>query len=420
MKPQLTILANGMTVVSHKNPASRLFNIGIWGRYGSRHETPAQNGIAHFFEHMTFKGTVNRSELEINEQIADVGGKSNAWTDMDTTVFALEVMNEDREFAVSLLSDLLLNSSFSNENINSEREVIYQEIFEDENDKDDCFNDAFSKLVYGNQALGHDILGTPEILAQIGRKELLDWQKQKCCGENLIISAAGNFEHEELLQLVKNYFGSLDRGQRTITEPQQYVGGFQHINPYDSQIKFELGFNLLASDTNLKREAKYLLMQILGGEEVSRLNTEVRIKRSLVYDINCCIYDENDVGFIGITACSQAKNVNRILDVVADEIKKLKNELVTRKELERAKRQITAAIIKKSEVNEDCIEVSAEQLLNFDMLQDLDGRIAKINSVTPEDIRQTARAIFSTKPTYLVQGRFKSYYPYEKLCELLK
>ena len=149
MQTQLTVLNNGLHVVSKKDETTGMFNIGVWCRCGSRFETPAQNGIAHFCEHMTFKGTTTRSELEINEQIADLGGKSNAWTDMDTTAFSIEVLNEDREAAIELLADILLNSTFTEANIDSERQVIFQEMYEDENDSDDCFNDAFSQLVYG-------------------------------------------------------------------------------------------------------------------------------------------------------------------------------------------------------------------------------------------------------------------------------
>ena len=151
MQTQLTVLNNGLHVVSKKDETTGMFNVGVWCRCGSRFETPAQNGIAHFCEHMTFKGTTTRSELEINEQIADLGGKSNAWTDMDTTAFSIEVLNEDREAAIELLADILLNSTFTEANIDSERQVIFQEMYEDENDSDDCFNDAFSQLVYGSR-----------------------------------------------------------------------------------------------------------------------------------------------------------------------------------------------------------------------------------------------------------------------------
>ena len=166
MQTQLTVLNNGLHVVSKKDETTGMFNIGVWCRCGSRFETPAQNGIAHFCEHMTFKGTTTRSELEINEQIADLGGKSNAWTDMDTTAFSIEVLNEDREAAIELLADILLNSTFTEANIDSERQVIFQEMYEDENDSDDCFNDAFSQLVYGSQPLGRDILGSRVVRPQ--------------------------------------------------------------------------------------------------------------------------------------------------------------------------------------------------------------------------------------------------------------
>ena len=398
MQTQLTVLNNGLHVVSKKDETTGMFNIGVWCRCGSRFETPAQNGIAHFCEHMTFKGTTTRSELEINEQIADLGGKSNAWTDMDTTAFSIEVLNEDREAAIELLADILLNSTFTEANIDSERQVIFQEMYEDENDSDDCFNDAFSQLVYGSQPLGRDILGSRETLGKIGKPELDAWRQRCYCGENLILSAAGNFEHEELVRLAEKYFGKLPRGQKAVRLPQRYIGGFRHIRPEESEVKFELGFDLLAGHPYYKREAKYLALQILGGEEVSRLNTEARIKRSLVYDISTSVVDETDVGFVGITAAAQAENINRILDVVIAEIKKLAAEPVSSRELERAKRQMIVALTKKAEDNEDSIEVSAEQLLNFGRLRSTEEQISRINAVSTDDVLAAAAAIFATTP----------------------
>ena len=420
MQTQLTILENGLRVVSRKDETTGMFNAGIWCRCGSRFETPQQNGIAHFCEHMTFKGTTTRSELEINERIADMGGKSNAWTDMDATAFSLEVLNEDREAAIELLADLLLNSTFTEENINSERQVIFQEMYEDENDSDDFFNDAFSQLVYGEQPLGRDILGSRETLNRIGKAELDDWRRRSYCGENLILSAAGNFEHDTLVSLAKKYLGKLPRGQKSVRRPQQYIGGFRHIKPEETEVKFELGFDLLGGAPMYKREAKYLALQILGGEEVSRLNTEVRIKRSLVYDISASIVDETDVGFAGITAAAQAENINQILDIVINEIRKLATEPVSSRELERAKRQMIVALTKKAEDNEDSIEVSAEQLLNFDRLYSPAEQIKRINDVSAEDVLAAAAAIFATKPSYLLQGRIANCYNYEQIKAKLR
>ena len=420
MQTKLTVLDNGLQVVSKKDITTNMFNVGIWCRCGARFETPEQNGIAHFCEHMTFKGTTTRSELEINEQIADLGGKSNAWTDMDATAFSIEVLNEDREAALELLADILLNSTFTEENINSERQVIFQEMYEDENDSDDCFNDAFSQLVYGDQPLGRDILGSKKTLEKIGKNELDIWRRSCYCGENLILSAAGNFEHDELVQLAKKYFGKLPRGKKAVRQPQQYIGGFRHIKPEENEVKFELGFDLLAKNPQYKREAKYLALQILGGEEVSRLNTEARIKRSLVYDISTSVVDETDVGFVGITAAAQAENINQILDIVINEIKKLATQPVSVRELERAKRQLIVALTKKTEDNEDCIEVSAEQLLNFDQLRSSEEQISSINAISAEDLLAAAAAIFATTPSYLIQGRIGDYYTYEQIKAKLR
>ena len=247
MQTQLTVLNNGLHVVSKKDETTGMFNIGVWCRCGSRFETPAQNGIAHFCEHMTFKGTTTRSELEINEQIADLGGKSNAWTDMDTTAFSIEVLNEDREAVIELLADILLNSTFTEANIDSERQVIFQEMYEDENE-----------------------------------------------------------------------------------------------------------------------------------------------------------------------------NINRILDVVIAEIKKLAAEPVSSRELERAKRQMIVALTKKAEDNEDSIEVSAEQLLNFGRLRSTEEQISRINAVSTDDVLAAAAAIFATTPSYLVQGRIADCYSYEQIKAKLR
>ena len=211
MLTQLTVLNNGLHVVSKKDETTGMFNIGVWCRCGSRFETPAQNGIAHFCEHMTFKGTTTRSELEINEQIADLGGKSNAWTDMDTTAFSIEVLNEDREAAIELLADILLNSTFTEANIDSERQVIFQEMYEDKNDSDDCFNDAFSQLVYGSQPLGRDILGSRVVRPQ--------------CIETTALGAA------YLAGLAVGYWDSLEDVRRNWAEDKV----FEPIMPADKR-----------------------------------------------------------------------------------------------------------------------------------------------------------------------------------------
>lgn len=418
MKPKLTTLANGLTVVSKTNPYTSMLNIGIWGRFGTRHEQKNLNGLAHLCEHMTFKGTKTRSELEINEQIADCGGCSEAWTEFGTTSFCLEVMKKDHEFAIELLSDLIMNSTYEEKNIALEKKIILQEMYEDKNDDDDFFQDEFLRLIYGEQSLSFDILGTPESLRQISKADLENWRQQNFVGQNLILSASGNLTHEELVDLAEKYFNQLPTGKKVINEPQVYIGGFKHIKKSDPQIRFMLGFDLNLNQGN--RAAKLLLKQILGGEEVSRLNTEVRIKKSLAYDIQSNCNYENDVGYLSIESEAEAKNINKILSVTAQEIRKIQNELVTIRELARAKQQMIAILTKNMEDNRSCIETIAEQIINFDTLQDFDMLIKNVMNVTLEDIQKEAKSIFSTKLTFLLQGKLKDYYPYEKLCEMLR
>lgn len=417
MKPKLSILTNGLTVVSQKNPSSSMINIGIWVKVGSRHESLHQNGLAHLCEHMIFKATKTRSEIEINEQIADIGGSSEAWTTSNCTSFSLEVLNKDLEFAIEMLADIILNAKFDEEDIKAEKKIILQEMFEDQNDDEDIFNDAFSKLIFGEQSLGRDILGTTESLKALTKEDLEAFRRQYYTARNMILSVSGNIKHEDFAALADKYFGRLPKGEPSNTEPQHYIGGFKHLNPDSSKVMFRLGFDLKPNNKN--NAAKVLMNQILGGCESSRLHTEVRVKRSLAYDIGCNLENEIDVGFVSITAEAQVKNINRILELTAKEICRLKSETVSEKELNQAKQQMKVALIKRSEDNDSSYTVSAEQWINFGRLQSLEKLIQLIESVTAEDIKNAANEVFSSKLTYLIQGNINAYHNYEKLKKLL-
>lgn len=417
MKPKLSILTNGLTVVSQKNPSSSIINIGIWVKVGSRHENLHQNGLAHLCEHMIFKGTKTRSEIDINEQVADIGGSSEAWTTSNCTSFSLEVLDKDFEFAVELLADVILNATFDEENIKAEKKIILQEMFEDQNDNDDIFNDAFSKLVYGEQSLGRDILGTTESLKALTKSDLEEFRAKYYVASNMILSVAGNVKHDNVVTLAEKYFGKLPKGVAAITEPQAYIGGFKHLNPDSSNVMFRLGFDL--KPDNKSNAAKVLMNQILGGYENSRLHTEIRVKKSLAYDIGCNLENEIDVGFVSITAEAQVKNINRILELTAKEICRMKSETVSEKELNQAKQQMIVALIKRSEENDSCYVASAEQWINFGRLQSLEKLIQLIESVTAEDIKNAANEVFNSKLTYLIQGNINAYHNYEKMIKLL-
>lgn len=417
MKPKLTILTNGLTIVSQKNPSSSMINIGIWVKVGSRHEDLSHNGLAHLCEHMIFKGTKTRSEIDINEQVADIGGNSEAWTTSNCTSFSLEVLNKDFEFAIELLADVILNAKFDEEDIKAEKKIILQEMFEDQNDDEDIFNDAFSKLIFGEQSLGRDILGTTESLKALTKSDLEEFRAKYYVASNMILSVAGNVNHNDIVMQAEKYFGRLPKGEAATAEPQHYIGGFKHLNPDSSKVMFRLGFDLKPNNKN--NAAKVLMNQILGGCENSRLHTEVRVKRSLAYDIGCNLENEIDVGFVSITAEAQVKNINRILELTAKEICRMKSETVSEKELKQAKKQMIVALIKRSEENDSCYAVSAEQWINFGRLQSLEKLIQLIESVTTDDIKNAANEVFSSKLTYLIQGNINAYHNYERMIKLL-
>lgn len=418
MKPKISILANGLSIISQRNPVTSIINLGVWIKVGSRHETLKQNGLAHLCEHMTFKGTHVRSEIEINEQIADIGGSSEAWTTSNNTSFCLEVLHKDLEFAIELLADIVINSKMDNKDIDAEKEVILQEMYEDQNDEDDTFDDEFAKLIYGEQSLGRDILGTEETLKSFSKQDLQAFRAKYYTASNMVLSVSGNIQHEELIKLVEKYFIGLSKGEIIKTEKQFYQGGFKHLKPDNQRVMFRIGFNLSPNSQTKTTAAKILMNQILGGEENSRLNTEVRIKKSLAYDISCSVENEIDVGFVSISAEAQTKNINPILEIVATEICKIKTQLVTEIELNRAKQQMIVNLTKRSEENDSCYAVSAEQWVAFGKLQPLNKLIELILSITTEDIQKAANEVFNSKLTYLMHGNIHDYYDYEKLTQM--
>ncbi len=419
MKPKISILDNGLTVVTQKRPYSSFFNAGIWVKTGSRHEDAQHSGLAHLCEHMTFKGTPARSEIELNDAIADIGGSSEAWTDSSATSFCLEVPCESREFAVSLLADIIQNSSFSPEDIRLEKQVIRQEMIEDENDDEDLFDDEFSKLVYGAQSLSQDILGTPETLDSFTRQDLTAFRDRNYVGANMVLSASGNIAHEEITALAKKYFSNLPKGQASVYPPARYIGGFKHIRQEDEKAKIRLGFDLNPGGRHMDI-AKVLMGQIFGGEENSRLNTEIRIKNGLVYSIDCDIDNETDTGCFSITAEADAANINKIMDIIISEIRKIRSDEVSQRELHRAQRQLISILTKKNEENDSCYVVAAEQLVNFGKLQDL-GKIKKrISATTEQDIMKAAQEIFSSRPSYLAFGKIDGLYGYEEIVKMLR
>ena len=418
MNTQITTLNNGLRIITQERPNLETISLGIWVKTGSACENEANNGISHFLEHMSFKGTNSRTALQITEEIEDVGGQSNAYTSRECTAYYAKMMKEDAELAADVLIDSVKNSIFPQEELIKERDVVVQEIKQTIDTPDDIVFDYFQEQAFPQQALGRSILGPIEKVQNFTREDLLGYIKSNYAAENMVLCAVGNIKHTDFVNMVTARMADYKEKVDFVADKQIYKGGFCASKRDIEQTHLLLGFKS-CSYHDAKHCATVLLSAILGGGMSSRLFQEIREKRGLVYSV----YSFNSMfsgnGLFGIYAGTEAKDVPDLMPVVVDEIKKICNELVSEKEFERAKMQIKAGLKMGLESSSSTAEVLARQLLMYGRTYTIAELVEKYEAVSREDIRKAAMEIFASVPTYTLLGNYDRYVEYDELQKAL-
>ncbi len=415
---QTTTLSNGLRVITLERPQVETVSLGIWVKTGAAYETKANNGISHFLEHMSFKGTKTRTAVQISEEIEDVGGQSNAYTSREFTAYYAKMMKEDAELAVDVLTDSIKNSIFPEEELIKEREVVIQEIKQTLDTPDDIVFDYFQETAFPNQAVGRSILGPIETVRSFNRNSLISYINSNYAAENMVLCAVGNIKHETFVKLVKDRMEDFRPKTNFVTEKQIYKGGFFIERKPIEQSHVVLGFEAYPYKDE-RYYAAAILSTILGGGMSSRLFQEIREKRGLVYSVYSFTAAHCATGVFGIYAGTEAKQVPVLMPVVVDEIKKICNEKVTEKEFNRAKMQMKAGIKMGLESSSSTAEILARQDLIYNRSLTTDEVVQKIDAVTIDDIRKTAAEIFASKPTYTLLGDINSYMEPDELQKAL-
>jgi len=418
MNLQNTTLPNGLRIVTQERPQLETVLLGIWIKTGSAYENKSNNGISHFLEHMSFKGTTTRTSLQISEEIEDVGGHSNAYTSREFTAYYAKVMKEDAELAIDVLTDSIKNSIFPEEELVKEREVVIQEIKQSFDDPGDIVFDYFQETAFPNQALGRPILGPEAIVKAFTRESLQQYITSNYAAENMIVCAVGNIKHEKFVEMVKSRMSDFRAKTNFVTEEQKYVGGFfKEVRPIE-QNHVILGFQGYPHKSDKYYDIS-ILSSVLGGGMSSRLFQEIREKRGLVYSVYSYSSSHSDAGIFAIYAGTGKKELPVLMPVVIDEIKKISNELITDKELERAKVQLKASIKMGLESPSATAEVIVRKNMIYGKNPNIKEMIEKIDAVTKESIRDVAMEIFTSKPTYTLLGAIKKHMEYDELQKAL-
>jgi predicted Zn-dependent peptidase len=337
-------LLNGVPVVMESLKNMRSVVLGIWVKVGSRNEQPEKNGISHFLEHMFFKGTRKRSAKDIAFEIDSLGGDLNAFTSRENTTFYIKVLDEYLEKGVELLSDLFLYSTFPEEDIEKEKKIIKEEIKMIEDTPDDYIHDLFNQTIWGHSGLGQPVLGHRETVRLFTREDLLSHIRKYYGTKDIVISCAGNFEHEHLLFMLDKNLGSLRRGSEPERgTPPDFKGKVEVFKKDLSEAHICLGFRGL-SHTSEERYSLFVLNSILGAGVSSRLFQEIRENRGLAYSIYSFTALYFDTGVWGVCAGVSRKKVREVLELILKEMNTLKDTL-NELEMKRAKNQLKGNII---------------------------------------------------------------------------
>ena len=399
MTIRLTTLPNGLRIATERMPGLASASIGIWLTAGGRHERLEQNGIAHFLEHMAFKGTERRSALQIAEEIEDVGGYINAYTSREMTAYYARVLEADVPLALDVISDIVLNPVFDEKEIETERHVILQEIGQALDTPDDIIFDWLQEAAFPDQALGRTILGPAERVSAFGRGDLTGFVGEHYGPDQMILSAAGAVDHDAIVKVAEAIFGALKPVGARPLQRAAWAGGERREVKDLEQVHFAMGFEAPAVTADDFFTAQ-VYATALGGGMSSRLFQKIREERGLCYSIYAQAGAYEDTGMITIYAGTSAEEIGDLCALTMDELKRAADDM-SEAELARARAQMKAGLLMGLESPSARAERMARHLAIWGRVQDVAETAAEIDAVTRTGIRDFAGGLAGRAQTAL-------------------
>jgi predicted Zn-dependent peptidase len=392
---QKRVLPNGLVILTETMSHVRSVSVGVWIRNGSRGEVPEENGLAHFMEHMVFKGTERRSAEEIARQMDSVGGMLDAFTSKEQICFNAKVLDEHLPIAFDVIADLVLRPKFDSEDVKKERQVVLEEIKMDMDNPEYLLHDIFTRGFWPEHPLGRPILGTPETVRQFSRDSLRKRFQHWFAPDRLVISAAGNVKHEQVLELVEREFGGL-----ATAGPESGGAAPSTRAPIHLETKRDLEqvhVCLGVPSVPLADERRFgvaVMNNLLGGGMSSRLFQNIREKLGLAYAVFSELTPYSDAGMLTVYAGTAKETVGQVIDLIVKEFRDLKETLVPEEELLRAKNHLKGSLMLSLESTSSRMSNLARQELYFRRFYSLDEILAGIETVTREEIRSLACEFF--------------------------
>jgi predicted Zn-dependent peptidase len=390
-----TVLPNGLILLTERMEYMRSVAMGVWIKSGSRCEAAETNGISHFVEHMLFKGTRSRTAQHIAREMDSIGGNLDAFTGKETICFNVKSLAEHVPIALDVLADLVLNPVFDLPDIERERGVILEEIKIDEDNPDVLVHELFTQAFWKDHPLGWPILGTTATVAGLNKRSLVDYHSDRFHGGNMIFAAAGNLDHDDFAETIAVKFSTLAGGAtlHELPAPKAEARIVQRNKKSLEQVQICLGLPA-PPITDESRYATLILNTVLGGGMSSRLFQTIREERGMAYSIYSDLSPYRDTGTLCVYAGTSAGKALEVVDLILDEFRKLKQELLSGEELTRAKDQVKGNILMGLESSNARMANLARQEMYFHEFITVDEIIARINEVSAAQVQMMAQRLF--------------------------
>lgn len=398
-KFEKSTLNNGMVLVTERLPHFQSLSIGVWVNAGTRHEHPNEAGMSHFLEHMMFKGTKNRSALDIAREVDRVGGEFNAFTSREYTCFHLLLLARDLELAADIMTDVLLNSNLAEAEIERERKVVLQELAMVEDNPEELVHDLFFDHALGGHPLGKPILGTRETISSFNRDSVRSYFRRHYCPSHMVVSVAGDVEHSSVKRLLNKYlkkgmhkfeYASRDKANMHLPE---FSSGLHSVRRDIEQSHVIVGFPGVSNVSN-DRFSAFLLNTYLGGGMSSTLFQEIREKRGLAYTVYSALTPFSDSGIFSIYVGTSSSEVKNCLRLMSRELARLRKTKLKNKHLQILKDNLRGTILLNSDSVESRMSAIAKNEMFFGHYVPMNEVVRAIEKVTPDDIQRLARGLF--------------------------
>ena len=394
---KLHTLANGIRIAHKQVPYTQIAHVGIMLDIGSRDEQPHQQGLAHFWEHMAFKGTEKRSSYHIINRLENVGGELNAYTTKEKICFHASVLDDHFDKALDLLADIAFHSVFPDKQIERERNVIIEEMSMYNDSPEDAIQDDFDQLVFANHALGNNILGTPETVNSFGREELFQFINENLDTEQIVVSSVSRLPFSKVIRIAEKYLGNIPH--KKTTRIRQAPGIYSPIiqekerSITQAQCAMVQPAYALADD---KRLPFFMLVNLLGGPGMnSRFNLSLREKYGFVYSIEANYTPYLDTGFLGIFFGTEQKQLARSIYLINKELKRIREIPLTTSQLHQTKVQLMGQLAMSEESNMSFMLMMAKSLLDTGRVDSLPEIFTEIQAITSEQLQTIAQEMFN-------------------------